>query len=118
MAMNFSRNKPFSASDTSITQNSSTLIIIFFLAAHTTSFTYRYIYVGFEDMAGDNNKTSYKWIVDKSSITDGLSWYPGEPSALNEVCGGVATFDALKLFDMDCIYPTGAVCEADLVNFP
>ena len=68
-------------------------------------------------MVGDNNKTSYKWITDNSPVV-GLSWYPGEPSALSEVCGGVATFYALMIFDMDCIYPTGAVCEADLVNFP
>ena len=64
---------------------------------------------------GDNDKSSYKWIVDNSSITS-MTWQPGEPSNPNELCGGAETKNGLKLFDIGCYLSMGAVCEADLTN--
>ena len=68
-------------------------------------------------MFGDNQLSSYKWIVDNTSLTFSGPWSLDNPNSADAQCvtqrvePGKLTWN-----DRFCSKDGGAICEADLVN--
>ena len=79
----------------------------------TTS--YDLVYIGLQDVIGDNQLSSYKWTVDNSTLAyenfDG-----GEPNTLEQHCTCLRKISSLRWHDIRCSERLAALCEAGPVS--
>ena len=70
-------------------------------------------FIGLKDMAGNNNKSDYKWVHDGSPLTGYENWRPGEPDMASQRCVAMTGTEG-KWYDAYCSGVHLSICEADV----
>ena len=76
---------------------------------------YGYVYIGLQDVVGDNQLSSYKWTVDNSTLAYN-NFVRDEPNVRGKRCIVMRKKDSLKWHDSYYSERRPALCEASPVG--
>ena len=76
----------------------------------------QFIYIGLKDMIGDNQLSSYRWMVDNSPMV--YSDFNGsiEPAKTYQQCIVLNEKSSFRWHDFECSHKLTAVCETGVVS--
>ena len=77
--------------------------------------SYDFAYIGLQDVVGDNQLSSYKWIMDNSTLAYN-NFLAGDPNNLAHRCIAFRKRDSLKWHDTGCSIEWNALCETSPVG--